>query len=189
MSTLHEQYRGFNIEELLQAIEGNAEPGSPHFVYLEHLLSLRTAELINKQLTATVATISTSANLLKGTLSNSSEWLLNAIAVGTERGDENAKLIVGNIDGLTKALTAASEDIKKAGGQSAQLGRGLNLLTAIVAMAALISAGATALAAWETKRQADLTEQQISRSRTDTAPASNAPAGKLAATISRTRRA
>jgi hypothetical protein len=64
-------------------------------VYLENLLSVRTADTVNKQLAETASSIGRSANLLKITLENSSEWLINAVKVSTEVGKENAQQIGG----------------------------------------------------------------------------------------------
>jgi hypothetical protein len=161
MATLYNQYRTYTIEQILQAIEGDAEPGSPHHVYLEQLLSARTAEMVNQQLVETASSIGRSANLLKSALENSSEWLINAIKVGTETGAKNAQQISVEISQLTVALTAASTELKSAGSQSSALGQRLNWLTAILTLAALVSAGATAFYAWETRRQVSLMEQQL----------------------------
>jgi len=173
MATLHEQYRGHTIEQLLAAMEIAAMPGTPHHEYLEQLLSARTAEMVNKQLAETASSIGKSANLLKSTLENSSNWLINAIKVSTEAGTKNAEQIGERIGGLTAALTTASAELKSAGAQSTALGRRLNWLTGILTLAALISAGATAFYAWETKRQVDLMERQLGRAQL--APPTAAP--------------
>jgi type II secretory pathway component PulL len=130
---------------------------------LKGFLSVRTAEMVNKELAATAVSISQSANLLKTTLENSSDYLINAIRVNTEKGTANAQQIGEEITSLTGALTTAGAELRSAGTQSAALGRRLNWLTAILVAAALISAGATAFYAWETKRQVDLMQQQIQR--------------------------
>ena len=176
MPTLHDQYRGYTIEQLLSVIESAAMPGSPHHQYLEHLLSVRTAEMVSKQLEETASSIGSSANLLKSTLENSSNWLINAIKVSTESGAKNADQIGGQIGGLTAAITTASAELKSAGAQSTALGRRLNWLTGILTLAALISAGATAFYAWETKRQVDLMERQLARMQV--APSTAGPSGK-----------
>ena len=140
---------------------------------IKGFLKVRTAELVNKQLTATAATVSESANHLKATLENSSEWLINAIKVSTETSTKNAVEIGEQITRLTSALTTASAELQSTGIQSASLGRRLNWLTAVIAFAALISAAATSFYAWETKRQVDLMNQQlqsIQRSPADTNP-------------------
>jgi hypothetical protein len=175
MATLHEQYRGYTLDQIVQALEVNAEPGSPHHVYLENLLSVRTADTVNKQLAETASSIGRSANLLKITLENSSEWLINAVKVSTEVGKENAQQIGGQIAGLTAALTTASVELRSAGTQSAALGRRLNWLTGILTLAALISAGATAFYAWETKRQVDLTEQGLHQVQPTQRPSTTVP--------------
>jgi hypothetical protein len=165
MASLHNQYRGYTIEQIVEALEGDASPGSPHHVYLENLLSARTAEMVNKQLAQTASSIGASANLLNNTLENSSEWLVNAIKVSTEAATKNAEQIGEQITSLSAALTKASDELKSAGAQSTSLGRRLNWLTGILTLAALISAGATAFSAWETKRQVDLMEQQLRQMR------------------------
>lgn len=163
MATLHDQYRGYSIEQLLQALEVNAEPGSAHRAYLENLLSFRTAEMVNKQLAETASSIGRSAHILKSTLENSSDFLINAIKVSTETSAQSAKRIGEQITLLAGALEVASAELKSAGSQSAVLGRRLNLLTGVLALAALVSAGATAFYAWETKQQVDVMRQQIRR--------------------------
>jgi hypothetical protein len=173
--TLHDQYRNFTIDQLLEAIENGAMPGSPHHEYLVKLLSVRTAEMVNRQLSETASTIGKSANLLKSTLDNSSDWLINAIKVSTETGDKSAQQIGDRIAGLAAALTTASGEIQSAGAQSAALGRRLNWLTGILTLAGLISAGATAFYAWETKRQVNLMEQQLQRMQVTAQPSTTAP--------------
>src|SRR5579859_5634920 len=86
---------------------------------IKGFLKVRTAELVNKQLTATAATVSESANHLKATLENSSEWLINAIKVSTETSTKNAVEIGEQITRLTSALTTASAELQSTGIQSA----------------------------------------------------------------------
>jgi hypothetical protein len=159
--TPHELYRGYSIEQLLQALEVAGEAGSARRCYVENLISVRTAEMVNKQLAGTAESIGKSANLLKGTLENSSEFSINAIKISTEAGTKNAQQIGEQITRLTGAMTIASSELQSASVQSAALGRRLNWLTGILTVAALISAGATAFYAYETKRQVDLMEQQL----------------------------
>jgi Trp operon repressor len=149
-------------------------------------VSVRTAEMVNKQLTSTAATIYESANRIKetldqstatvkGCLENSSEWVINAIKRNTEITSANAKDIEEQIAQLSKALLQASGDFQTASDQSSRLGRRLNGLTAALVFAAILTAGATAFQALETKRQADLNQQLLDRTKVMTDRPTNTP--------------
>jgi hypothetical protein len=134
MPTLHEQYNTYSIDQILQALENTAMPGTLHYEYLKNLLSVRTTEMVSKQLCETAATVS-----------------------------QCSARIEKQITSVTTALSQASSALHNAGSQSGTLGRRLNWLTAVIAFAALISAVATAFYALETKRQVDLMQQQFQR--------------------------
>jgi hypothetical protein len=159
-------------------------PGTSNRQYLESLLSVKTAEMVNKQLTGTADSIGRSAKMLadtiehatateKATLEHSSEYLIAALKVNTETGAKSAREIGERFTDLTVALTNAGADLQSASAQSAALGRRLNLLTVVLVAAALISAAATAFYAWETKRLVELTEQQLHHAQPQ--PARNSP--------------
>jgi hypothetical protein len=189
MAAPHEIYRGYSIEQLLQALEVAGEAGSARRCYLENLISVRTAETVNKQLAGTAESIGKSATLLKDTLENSSAFLINAIKVSTEDGTKNAQQIGEQITHLTGAMTMASSELQSAGAQSAALGRRLNWLTGILMVAALISATATAFYAYETKRQVELMEQQLQRVPTTQQPSPTAVTPAPPVLIRRRRKA
>lgn len=172
MPTLHEQYRGYTIDQLLQSLEVVAGTGDPPLRYLENLLLYRTAETVNRQLAETARVAEGSANLIKGALDhatstakasieNSSEFLIAALKVNTETGARNAQEIKDQISGLTVNLAEASGKLQSAGNQSSRLGRNLNWLTAALVVAAILTAGASTFQAYETKRQADLADKQL----------------------------
>jgi hypothetical protein len=173
MPSLHEHFRDYEIPQLLEAMQANL-PGTSNRQYLESLLSVKTADMVTKQLAGTADSIGRSAKMLadtiehaaateKATLENSSEYLIAALKVNTETGAKSAREISEQFTHLTQALTNASADLQSASAQSAALGRRLNWLTGVLVTAALISAAATAFYAWETKRLVELTEQQLQR--------------------------
>jgi hypothetical protein len=176
MPSLHEQYWAYTIEQLLQALEVNAEPGSSHRLYLENLLSFRTAEMVNRQLAETARVTGVSANTIKETLEVATGDLRKASAQGVVATQQSAALIRESIGNLTNALQHASTDLRAASNQSAELGRRLNWLTGVLVAAALISAAATSFYAWETKRQVELAGQQLRRSQLPPQLSPNSPA-------------
>jgi len=131
MPTIYEQYSGLKIEQLLEKLENAAMPSSPIRVFLENLLSVRTAEMVCKQLAETAQVTAGSVDQIR-----------NEVAA------------------LSTQLAEASAELRIATTQSSQLGRNLNLLTGALVVAAVLTAGATIFQAIETKRQADLLEKQ-----------------------------
>lgn len=131
MPTLYEQYCGLKIEQLLQLLENAAMPSSPTRVFLENLLSVRTAEMVSTQLAETARVTAGSADQIR-----------NEVAA------------------LASQLAEAGAELRTATDQSSRLGRTLNLLTGALVFAAVLTAGATFFQAFETKRQADLLEKQ-----------------------------
>jgi len=169
--SLHDQYRQYSIEQLLDAL-ATFQFIDASYKYLENLLSVRTAETVNSQLSETASSIGRSAHLMKdaldhstlvakATLENSSGFLIAALKVNTETGSRNALEIKEQIAGLTSSLAEASTDLRTASAQSTRLASRLNWLTAVVAIAAVLTASATVFYAVETKRLVDLTTQQL----------------------------
>jgi hypothetical protein len=134
-------------------------------------VSVRTAESANR----IKETLDQSTATVKGCLENSSEWVINAIKRNTEITSANAKDIEEQIAQLSKALLQASGDFQTASDQSSRLGRRLNGLTAALVFAAILTAGATAFQALETKRQADLNQQLLDRTKVMTDRPTNTP--------------
>jgi hypothetical protein len=133
----YERYRTLEIPALLEQLAGASTGttlGRDKLEILPTFVLVRTAEMVNRQLCATATTV-----------------------------HESSTRIEEKITSLTTALSAATTELQKAGTQSAALGRGLNWLTGVIAVAALISAAATAFYAWETRRQIDLMQQQFQR--------------------------
>ncbi len=168
------QYEGKSVAELLQqlAVAFGGGSGSAQFHFLQNLVYVRIAEMVSKQLAETSASISASANRIKdavehaeqtgkGTIENSSEWLINAIAVETKSGVESAKEITSQISLLTSALSAATRELKEAGNQSSRAASKLNSFTATLAVGTLLLCGAGCWQAWETHRQVDLSREQF----------------------------
>jgi hypothetical protein len=108
------------------------ENGSRNAVYLENLLHVRVADILAQRL-----------------------------GESSRVTAESAAHINGRIAGLTSSLTDASSKLVDANDQSSKLSRNLNVLTAAIAIAALLTAAATFFQGWETKRQADLLERQL----------------------------
>lgn len=122
-------------------------------------------QVLGKTIVESAATVQKaldhSTTTTKLTIENSSEFLIATLKVSTDTAAKNASEIKDQIAALTASLSQASTDVKKAGDQSAALSRGLNWLTGIIAIAAIVSAGATGFYAWETMRQVDLLQQQL----------------------------
>jgi hypothetical protein len=94
-------------------------------------------------------------------LDHIAEYLINAIKVSTDKSEQSALSITSQIEKLSVSLADANQGLKEASSESSKLGKRLNLLTAVVAVAGLISAGATAFYAWETRQQVQLMQEQI----------------------------
>jgi hypothetical protein len=166
MGNLYEQFGTLPIEDILKRISdistGSQQQGKDESHFLNNLLSTRVAGSLAK----------TTENLGSG-LGQSAASLIGAIQSSTKTSATSAKEIEVQITSLTTAISQASTDLKNAGAQSARLALRLNWLTGIIMVAALISAGATFFAARETKRQADLVQQQLQRAEQASHPAAN----------------
>jgi hypothetical protein len=169
-----DRYQLLDLQQLLKelgAAKGSIQ-GLDEIRVLENLIQVRTAEMVSRQLSETAGSIGRSANLMKDalehstltaktTLENSSGFLIAALKVNTETGSKNAQEIKEQIAGLRSSLAEASTDLRKASAQSTSLATRLNWLTAVVALAAVLTAGATIFYAVETKRLVDVTAQQL----------------------------
>ncbi len=91
------------------------------------------------------------ANSPESSLENGSERLIDAVTVGAEGAADNARHIGEQIILLAGAILMASDELK----------RRMNLLAAILIFVALLSAGATAFQAWETKQLVEAMTQRL----------------------------
>jgi chromosome segregation ATPase len=139
-------------------------------------------EMVHKQLIETASSIGSSANTMKSSFENSSKWLINALKVSNETASKNAQEIRDQIGELSLNLAHASTDLQTANAQSSRLSLRLIWLTGALFFAAIVTAGATAFQAYETKRQADLIQEQLRqqssqspRVRPNSNPQSNPP--------------
>lgn len=161
------------LEELSRSSTGSTQ-GRDRLEVIPPFILVLTAEMVNRQLSETSGAIAASANRLtetlnhstdtvKATLENSSEWLINALKVNTETVAARAKEIDARIGSLTVALSQASNDIQAAGKKSGEASNRLNNLTMVLAFATVLLFGAGCWQAWESHRQADLLERQLSQ--------------------------
>jgi hypothetical protein len=159
------------LEELSRGSTGST-PGRDRLEVIPPFILVRTAEMVNRQLSETSGAIATSANRLtetlnhstdtmKATLENSSEWLINALKINTETVAGSAKEIDARIGTLTAALSQASNDIQAAGRKSGEASRRLNNLTMVLAFATILLFAAGCWQAWESHRQSNLLERQL----------------------------
>ena len=81
MPSLQEQCRGYTIDQLLQAMEANA-PGTTNRLYLESLLSVRTAEMVNRQLSERARVTVESAALIRESIGNLTKALQQSSGFG-----------------------------------------------------------------------------------------------------------
>ena len=173
--TPYGEFIKLQLPQLLEELAGSSSgsvPGTDKIHLLQSLVEIRTAEMVNRQLSDTASSIDRSAHLIKESLDhatlivkesleNSSGSLIAAVKVNTDTGSKNAQDIREQIGGLTASLAEASADLRTANVQSTRLASRLNWLTAVVAIAAVLTAGATIYYAAETKRLVDLTTQQL----------------------------
>ena len=148
--SLHDQFGALPIDEILTRLATEHHADSPSASYLRSLLSTRTAEMVTAQLRGTAETIGKSANELGPKLDR----------LNQELGETKAKIETAGQE-LTAALGQATGEFQTASTQSSQLGRRLNWLTGALFFAATLTAGATIFQAYETKRQADLIQDQL----------------------------
>jgi hypothetical protein len=157
-SPIVDQYRNLDLLQLVEEL-GRHSTGSvigrDHIEILRSMISVRTAEMVTRQLMGTAESIGRSAVSITQALNEASET-----------GSHSAEEIKAEIEGLVTTLRGASAEIQAAGTQSSRLSRRLNWLTLALVFAAVITAGATAFQAYETKRQADITEKQMAVQRT-----------------------
>jgi len=167
------EYRTKSIEEIIAALPsayGGGE-GSSLYHFLHNLLFTRLSESLAGALKASTETTGKSANLigikidvLVMTLGEVGNALSDAANNIKQVTDVRALEIVGGLGKLTDALDQASQ-------QSTRFGRRLNWLTAALLLAAGLTAGATIFYAWETKRQVDLSQQQLQQHTAPNSPA------------------
>jgi|HubBroStandDraft_1064217.scaffolds.fasta_scaffold09537_1 hypothetical protein len=122
-----------------------------------------SAEALHKQLGETTTSILSSADIIKASVESSSMWLTGAMKVSNEAASKNAQEIKNQIAELSANLAHASTDLQTANAQSSRLSLRLIWLTGALFFAAIVTAGATAFQAYETKRQADLIQEQLRR--------------------------
>jgi hypothetical protein len=107
------------LEELSRGTTGGTD-GRDRLEIIPPFIWVRTAEMVDRQLSGTAETIGKSANGLKdalnhstetvkATLENSSEWLTNALKVNTDVAAKSAKEIDARIATLTVAPTQAKQ--------------------------------------------------------------------------------
>jgi hypothetical protein len=160
----YDKFGQLKLPELLKQISSESTgptSGKDAMIILSNFILVRTAEMVNQQLEGTASTIARSANTLKETLELAKTDVIKASDKNIEATQASAEEIRKTITDLTGALASVRSDLQKSGNQSATLARGLNWLTGVIAVAALISAAATAFYAYETKRQVDLMLQQL----------------------------
>jgi hypothetical protein len=119
------------------------------------------AEDLHKQLVQTTTSILSSADIIKASVENSSMWLTNALKASNETASKNAQEIKDQIAELSLNLAHASTDLQTASMQSSRLSHRLIVLTVALVFTAVVTAGATAFQAYETKRQADLIQEEF----------------------------
>lgn len=164
-----------SLPDLLDAL-GSASvgsvPGQDTVNFLQSLISVRTAEMISRQLAGTAESIGKSANAIrealthaeqtgKATVENSSEWLINAIKGETETTANSAKQIGTEIAQLTSAMSATGRDLREAGNQSSRAASKLNNFTLLLGLGTFLLFIAACWQAWEAHRQADLLQGQL----------------------------
>lgn len=164
-----------DLPDLLDAL-GSASTGGvesrDRFSFLQSLISVRTAEMIGRQLAGTAESIGKSANQITGvlthaeeigkaTIENSSEWLINAIKVETDTTATSAKQIGTEIAQLTTAISAVGRDLREAGTQSSKVASKLNNFTLLLGLGTFLLFVAACWQAWEAHREANLLEEQL----------------------------
>ena len=122
---------------------------------------IKATEMVHKQLIETASVIGRSANTMKSSLENSSEWLINALKVSNETASKNAAEIKDQIADLSLNLANASTDLRAASTQSSRFSRQLNWLTGALFLAAILTAGATAFQGYWTMQQGKLLREQF----------------------------
>jgi preprotein translocase subunit SecG len=144
----YEEYRKMTVEQLVEAMAQTAV-GSTDYNYIRDVL------------------VGRSALALHGGLMG------NAEAVG-----KGANRVAGAVDALILAMGEAARELKTAGEQSSTAAKQMNRLTGwlagatvVLAIATIIMAAGAGYQAYQAKRQADLTEQQIHQSSRTAQPA------------------
>ena len=134
MAHRYDQYSQYTLDQLLEALDGDALAGSDTYQYLENIIHVRTAMHVHDALDHNAKTTSLSGNK-----------------------------IAAKIDGMTAALEQSSKDLQAASAQSATTAKRLNSFTLVLAGATILMAVAAGWQGWETKRQADAAEQALKR--------------------------
>lgn len=175
MATLFDEYKDANLPELLSLLamcSGGSVAGKDRIEFFQSMIAVKTAEMVNKQLTGTAETIAKSANKIdegvakstisaKSGLDDAARSVIAALRESSQTTTQSAQAIKAQIEGLTTNIAQAGKDLRSASEQSSRLSGRLNWLTGVLAICGLLTAGATGFQAYEAKRQADLLAKQI----------------------------
>lgn len=183
-----EHYGGMSIPELLKAMDEDAQAGSDTYQFIQNVLLAKSAKAVNDGLIAGAQALGKSTSEIAPKLDRLNQELGETKAKIETAGkkvsdtlDTRVQEVGANLQSLSTALVQATNEFRAASAQSSRLSSRLNLLTAALFIAAVMTAGATVFQAVETSRQADLAERQLLRSVPTTAPSpvpSNAPQPK-----------
>jgi hypothetical protein len=157
-----------SIPALLGALETHAVAGSHTYQLIQNVLSAKLAEEVHDGLVANATMIGQATSefgpkldRLNMELGETKAKIETAGKKVSDVVDARAKDVGAELQNLSAALGRATDKFEEASEHSSRLGRRLNWLTAALVFAAIVTAGATAFQAVETKRQADLIERQL----------------------------
>jgi hypothetical protein len=178
-----EHYGRMSIPELLEALDTHAQAGSDTYQFIQNVLLAQSAKAVNDGLIANAQAVGNATVAFAPKLDRLNQELGETKAKIETAGkkisdvvDNRAQEIGADLQKLSAALVSAATEFQAASAQSSRLGRRLNWLTAALVFAAILTAGATAFQAIETKRQTDLTESQLRRPSLSPAPSTPVPA-------------